>query len=308
MRALAIDLGSNSLKYTLARLDPSLPIEILEENEFITRISEGVESSGFLGEAAMSRTFEKLQDLASLSRSCGVVRCVATASLRGPQNAEAFVRRVRNALGLQIEVIDGLQEAALAFSGSGRTWAPKQVMVIDIGGRSTELVLGRFDDADQPQPSLQARVSLPLGGVRLTERFSDLERPETFGAFSNHVRSTLTQAPALPQDAVLVGVSGTILALMGLQMGVDHMIQVIKEGHGKTLQRSSIEAALRTLGPLSPAQRLRGSVIPEGRADVIVASAALLLQILAHCGRDSLFVSRFGLRMGLLQQIRAELI
>lgn len=301
MRVAAFDLGSNCLKLTIGEGTGLNDLRVLEEHAVFTRISQGLEQSGELSEPAMERT---LSALAALQARCQAheveaTRCVATAGLRGPANAQDFLDRARSALGLSIEIIDGDTEAALSFRASAQSFGPGPVAVFDPGGRSTEIILG-------VGPRIEAKVSMSLGSVAATERFlpsecpsdQELERLRTF------IRATLdAQAPSIPAEATMVGVSGTVVALLGHGLGIDRMDQLLPDVEARVLTSSMIAASLEKLRRLPVQDRLWGDVIPEGRADVIVAGAALVQATMDHYGRSELRVSNRGVRYGVIAEM-----
>lgn len=295
----AIDLGSNTVKYTLARLDGGA-LEILGQDAEITRIGQSLDANGFLLDEAMDRTFGALQRFVAHARDAGASRmaCVATAGMRGASNAQVFLDRAKAELDLDIEIIDGLREAELAFKAPAMAFGPGPLVVFDVGGRSTELIFGRAG-------GIEARISLEMGGVRLTERFlpSDPPTDAELAALDAHVKDVLQQAPEAPAGTRLVGVSGTILSLMGLQLDLDDLSEAVARGEGEALRRDAVEAAYEDLRRKTTAARIRGSVVPEGRADVIVAGIVVTRAVMDHYGVTEMTVSNRGVRFGLLYEM-----
>lgn len=313
MRVAAFDLGSNSLKLLVVERAPDGSTRRLHEEEIITRISEGVEESGRLSDGAIERTLAALVDRARLCRGLGVhrCRCVATAGLRGAAGREGFVERARLEAGVNVDIIDGDAEAALAFRASERGDGPR--LVVDVGGRSTELAYG-----EGAVPT--ATVSLPLGGVRLTERFlaTDPPNPEDLATLAAHVDHVLHRnvpqqqargAPSIEKpwfpsarsgpaskeagghDAIpVVGVSGTVVALAGLAMDEHDLSKVLDRAEGLRLSRQTIETQLQALASRPAIDRVRGNLIPAGRADVIVAGVLIVHAVLTFFGADELRV------------------
>ncbi len=310
----AIDLGSNTVKLTVAERSGSAAgsngepmgqamsqgLAVLAERVDVTRVGEDRQAGGPLRPEAMARTFSVLQAYVELARSLGAERiaCVATAGLRGAPNAEAFLQSIRTQLGLEVEVIDGLREAALAYRAPAVAYGPGPLVVFDVGGRSTEVIVGHGATIDH-------RVSLEIGGVRLTERFLPTDPPPLVEreAMAKHIAEVLTDAPAAPAEAPLIGVSGTVLSLMGLYLGLDDLARTVAEGEGGWLPRASIHEFLESLAAMKASDRRRGTLIPEGRADVIVAGTAIVLGLCDHYGRPHIRVSNRGVRFGLLAEM-----
>lgn len=279
--------------------------EVLYEDAKITRVSEGLETTGSLGPVPIERTLAQLKTYVDAARDLGArkLACVATAGLRGADGAAAFIDAAKTRTGIDVEIIDGLREAELSFSAPSARYGTGTIAVVDVGGRSTEIIIGR-------RGAIDGRVSLPLGGVRLTERFfeSDPPSPEALGACRDHVAAVLGEAPRATQSepiGALIGVSGTIMSLLGVQLGLTEMADVIAH-EGSVLRRESVRATLQTLATQPAAQRVRGSVIPSGRADVIVAAAIVVDGILEHFAATSMIASQLGVRYGLLYEMALQ--
>lgn len=294
----AIDLGSNSLKHTVARLEDGA-LSILEQGEQLVRIVEGVERRGRLGLSGIKRALAGFDHLRERFDELGVQRqkVVATASLRGMANADVVLRGAAKR-GFDIEVVDGDREAALAFAGPARRYGPGRVAVFDVGGRSTEIVVGTAD-------RIEHRVSLPLGSVLLTERHlhTDPPTPLEVEAVRQDVREVLAEAPELDPATPLVGVAGTALALFGHAQDLAFMPEVLLRAEGRRLTVLEITRSLETLRAQRTEDRYLGDVIPPRRADVIVAGAALVAGILARYRRLYFTVSSEGIRNGLLDEL-----
>lgn len=293
----ALDFGSNTLKLTVASLTPAGALEVRFEDAVITRIGEGLDKNGYLLDAAMERTLVELRRLADLARAHGAqeIAAVGTAGLRGARNAEAFLARVKAETGFEVEVIHGLREAELAFAAPSIAFGPGPVAVMDLGGRSTELAVGQG-------PRITARTSLEIGSVRLTERAlpSDPPSPAMLENAKALVREALAARPALTPDTTLVGVSGTVQALLGLELGIHDAARLADEGEGRTLHRASVEEWLQRLAVVPAAERVRGTILPPLRADVILGGMIIVLETMAAYGRDEMGVSGRGVRYGLL--------
>ena len=302
MRLAAIDLGSNTVKMTVADISLPFDTDILLERVEVTRIGEGLDRRGALLPAAIERTLAVLADLANAARQLGAekIGCVGTAGLRGASNAGDFLRRAADETGITVEVIDGAREAALAYRAPAAIFAQATtpIVVIDVGGRSTEIIVGRG-------PVATASASLEIGGVRLTERFLPSDPPTLAErqALEAHVRSVLEDAPSAPSDATVVGVSGTVLSLLGLHLGLDDMAETVRRAEQSWLPRHAVAGALEDLAARPATERRFGTVIPEGRADVIVAGTTVLLAALDRLRADRLRVTHRGVRFGLLAEM-----
>lgn len=302
-RAAAIDLGSNTIKLTVAEPGAGGQLSVLYEQIEPTRIGERLDQNGYLLNAAMERSFKALSDFVAQAakHGAGVPACVATAGMRGASNAQDFLQRAKEELGLEIEIIDGQREAELAYRAPAQAFGPGPLLVIDMGGRSTELVYGVGAE-------LKDKVSLEMGAVRLTERFTpdDPPPPEQLRALAEHARAQLQAAPKVEDEPTLVGVSGTVMSLMGLSLGHEDLKQTLAEGEGGWLSREAIVSQLNRLAPLTAAERVQGSVLPPGRADVILAGCVVLLEVLGHYGAGRMRVTGRGVRYGLLAELMVQ--
>ena len=256
-----------------------------------------------LDPAAIDRTLCALADMLTAIRGLRIddVRAVATAGLRRAQNPNAFLRRARSELDLDVHVIDGRTEAALAFAGATSGPFGDAGIVVDIGGRSTELAVGRAG-------RMERFVSLDAGTISLTEAHlpSDPPSAHELGACRRAVRAQLEAAPEAPEPsdaAPLIGVSGTVLALAGRHLGVDSMSALISAVEAAPLAQADVERQLDELAGLTAEQRIFGDVLPEGRADVIVGGAIVVCEIMRHYARSRLHVTARGLRHGLLRDL-----
>ena len=305
MRFAAIDLGSNTVKLTVADALGDNDWSVVLERAEVTRIGEGLDQSPQLRPEAIERTLRVLTMYAAELDRLGVhaVGCVATAGLRAAADAAAFIERARAETGIAIEIIDGLREAELAYRSPAAAFGPGSLVVVDVGGRSTELVVGHG-------PTIDARASLEIGGVRLTERFLPTDPPTTSErqALESHIASVLAEAPPKPPDADLVGVSGTVLSLMGIHLGLQAMDRTVRQGEGRRLPTTAIAQAIEDLAKVPAAQRVRGDVIPPGRADVIVAGATILRAICDRYGVSSVLVTHRGVRFGVLSELRGNIL
>lgn len=224
---------------------------------------------------------------------------VATSAVRDARNADAFVDRVQQAIGVTVQVVPGEEEARLALLGAleGLPDLSGAVVLFDIGGGSTEFILAR-------QRQFVAAVSLSLGVVPLAERYMaagpvDWRR---YGEMEREIRSQLgtglSNFAAGTQLDHLVGTAGTVTTLAALDQELpaydpEHV-------HGYVLERRRVERLLAHLGQLSVAERAALPCLEPGRADLIVPGTAICLTAMDHFGASAVRVSEFGLREGIL--------
>lgn len=295
-----LDVGTNSTKLIVAELFPE-PRGRYEET-IMTRLGEGMQaSSPRLREVPMRRTLDAIQYLAEKAKEYGSIKiaAVGTAALRDAGNRDEFLHRVKERAGLDLEVIGGEEEARLSYL-AGRLdpfWSQcDPLMVCDIGGGSSEVILG-----EPGSHEINSRLSVPLGAVRVTERFLKSD-PPTIAQLAAAHKAAFTACQNLPvgpigQEAVLVGVGGTVTNL-GAMDRADQKLAV--ELHGFQLRADRLEMLLERLATHSVAARREMPGLDPQRADIILGGALMLSQIMAHIGVSVVNVSTRGLKWGLL--------
>jgi len=295
MRVAAIDVGTNTALLTIAEGDRS----IVDRSE-IVRLGEGLDKSGRLKDEAIARTVAVGEEFAqAIARhGCGRVAAVTTEAVRKAANGGDFVARASAALagvGGRMQVIDGEREARLcwrAVAGSFPSLSGPRT-VLDIGGGSTELIVGERD--------VEGVISLPIGSVRLTERIVAHDPPTLAEAqtLAATVDAALASAPA--PRGTLVGIAGTVTTLAAMAQRLDSYDA--ERVHGSTLTRAEVDtlAAMLARTPLADKRRTPG--LDPKRADVIFAGAVILARVMARAGVDTCIVSDRGIRWGLIYEI-----
>lgn len=279
------------------------------ERATITRLGEGVDKTRRLDAAASERTLGCLRDYAEALRAHAVARLdvVGTSALRDAAGAAAFLDEAERVLGVRPRVIAGDEEAALTFRGalSGLD-VEGELLVFDIGGGSTELILGRADGSGLPQE----RVSLDIGSVRLFERHVNSDPPsaqELTAIEADIAQALTTAAPLLAAPAraaattILLGVAGTVTTLKAVELGLAPYDGA--RVHGAALTLSAVERLCTSLAALPFAVRKDLPGLEPKRADVIVAGALIVREILRRAGATQLIVSDRGVRFGLLERL-----
>ena len=302
MRAAAIDIGTNSVLLLIAERRGD-EIVAVEERATITRLGQGVDRTRRLSTEASERTLRCLGTYAELVRGSGaeVLDVVGTSALRDARGSEAFLSDAESLLGTRPQIIDGAEEALLSFEGALSGLAlDGAVSVCDIGGGSTELIVGSV--AGSTLGRIARSVSLDVGSVRLFERHVKSDppaRPELAKVHSE-LEAALASVPTPPRDAALVGVAGTVTTLAAIELGLAEYDAA--RIHGARLTRRAIEDLAERLAqiPLEERKRLRG-LDPE-RADVIVVGAEIAAALLRWADARELVVSSRGLRWGVVQR------
>jgi exopolyphosphatase / guanosine-5'-triphosphate,3'-diphosphate pyrophosphatase len=297
-KVAAIDIGTNTILLLIARIEDGRVVPIVEE-EGIVRLGEGLQKTGLLGKAAMGRAERTLSRYLGRCRQEGVKRlfAVGTSALREGHNADGFLRRIREKLGLAIEVISGQEEAALSYLAVARDSDDpgRTVLVVDVGGGSTELILGRGGD-------IADWMSLPAGAVRFTERFVRHD-PVTGGewtALKEAIREALAPAPQPEPPFMMVSVGGTGTTLASVELGLDAFS--MEKIHGFILTREALDRQIELYRSRPLEERRKVPGLPLARTDVILAGAAILDGAMAATGAASLQISCHGVRYGLLYQ------
>ncbi|HVH39203.1 MAG TPA: Ppx/GppA phosphatase family protein [Gemmatimonadaceae bacterium] len=299
-RIAAIDIGSNSIRQIVADVSPTGEIRIVDEMKAAPRLGSGLTVTGRLDDAHMNVAAEALVRMATLARHLGAkqIEVVATSAVREAVNGGAFLARVRRETGLKARVLQGEEEARLAFRsalahfelGRGRS------VVMDIGGGSLELVLAA-------EGLVERLRSFPFGAVRLTEQFLTGRD----GAFKKGVRKLRKVVRAAIRDALpvrdwrgaeVIGSGGTFTNLAGIflaQQGVR-----VPSVHGTRIPQAEVEHILERLVEMDQEERLHVPGLNPGRADIIVAGLAVAAEVLARVEPRDVAASAYGIREGLL--------
>ncbi|MFZ1131885.1 MAG: Ppx/GppA phosphatase family protein [Terriglobales bacterium] len=300
----AIDIGSNSVRLKISRLQAGRLKEIHEDRE-VTRLGEGVFRSGLLSPEAMSETVRVLRRFNRAVQECGTdsVKVVATAALRDARNSRTFLEWIRSTTGWTIEIVSGLEEARLIHLGiisSGRLGA-HSVLLVDLGGGSCELTLSR-------EGQLRDTVSLPLGAVRLTGEFlhHDPPRKGELKRLQEFVAREITRIQGRVKAArvgEVIATSGTAAALVGM---ASHLARPGKRRPSTYATREMIRRITKQISRLTLEQRQKVPGIGPRRAEIICAGAVAYTELLERCHLAGFRYSALGLRDGILAQMAAD--
>jgi exopolyphosphatase/guanosine-5'-triphosphate,3'-diphosphate pyrophosphatase len=303
-RLAAVDIGTNSVRLLVADVDGTSPrdakIMPLDRRMRITRLGQGVDGSRALAPEAIARTTAVLREYRDALAEYGVtrVRATATSAARDATNRDEFFTAAHDALGVTPELLSGEEEAALSFLGATADLdAPAPYLVVDIGGGSTEFVLG----TDAPV----GLVSLDMGCVRITEQFihSDPPAPEELSNAVAVVRDLVAEVPRVIPGALdaatLVGLAGTVTTVAAVEQGLPEYDP--DKIHHFRLTREAAEDVFRTLATESVEQRKHNPGLEPGRVDVIVGGAAVLVGIFRVLGFDEMLVSEADILDGLVR-------
>jgi exopolyphosphatase/guanosine-5'-triphosphate,3'-diphosphate pyrophosphatase len=278
----AIDCGTNSIKVLIGSRRPDGTLDVVLRTSEVVRLGQGVDRTGTLADEALERTFGAVDGFAAIIRDHGVdparTRFCATSATRDASNAAVFAEGVRRRLGVEPEVLSGEEEAALVFAGAVAAQSPmppEPVLVVDVGGGSTELVVGEGDD--------RHAVSMDIGSVRLHERHlhSDPPTPAEVEACVADVDQHLDEA-GIPLDTVrsVIGTSGTIKTVA---CGVIGLAGYDREAFdGAVLSNAGTAAYVDELVAMTVDERRALAYMHPGRADVIGAGALIWTRILSR--------------------------
>jgi len=301
VRVAVVDIGTNSTRLLVADVDERIgAIEPLERRSRVTRLGDGVDASGALAEAATARVFATLDEFSGLIESHGCERnlAVLTSAVRDAANGEEFAQRVREDYGLDARVLRGEQEAELTFLGAMSDRPSEQVaeptVVIDIGGGSTEFIIGHDHSAG-------FHASLPAGVVRMSERHihSDPPAPEELQELARDVRRTfLAGLPAQERAAVRQGiaVAGTATSAASIDQELEPYDP--ERVHGYRLELATVELLLARLADMGEAERREVVGLDPDRAPTIVAGMILLAEAMGAFELETLEVSDHDILYG----------
>jgi exopolyphosphatase/guanosine-5'-triphosphate,3'-diphosphate pyrophosphatase len=297
-RVAAVDCGTNTIKLLVGSVDGQRLTDVVVRETRMVRLGEGVDRTGRLSEAALGRAFAALDEYAALVGAHDVsrIRFCATSATRDAANGAVFAAGVRDRLGVSPEVITGAEEAALAFDGAIRNLRVppvEPVLVVDIGGGSTELVLGSSG-------SPEAAHSMDIGSVRLHERHLHSDPPSAaeVTACVADIDAHLDESPVpVGQARAVVGVAGTVLTVVAGALDLPaYDADAIDQS---VVPVDRIREVVDRLVAMSVAERLALGYMHPGRADVIDAGALILSRVLARARVDCLVASEADILDGI---------
>jgi len=281
-RVAAVDLGTNSTRLLVADVENGR-LDEASRRLTITRLGEGVDERRRLLPVPIARVRNCLAEYRRELESLGAERtlCIATSSVRDAENGEAFLGEVEWSYGFATRLLSGEEEAAMMIRGVTSGRPPLDgVLVVDIGGGSTELVLAETGD-------VAFSTSLDVGCVRITERFLGSDppsRPE-LAAAGAYVRSLLPELTA----TAAIGVAGTVTTLATLDLGDSEYAP--ERTHGHRMPLASVEEQLERLAAMTTDERVGVPGIEPGRAPVIVAGIVVLREVMRAYGLEEIEVS-----------------
>ncbi|MGW2340335.1 Ppx/GppA phosphatase family protein [Streptomyces sp. NPDC001661] len=311
-RVAAIDCGTNSIRLLVADANPETgELVDLDRRMTIVRLGQGVDKTGRLAPEALERTFAACREYAAIIKEHGAekLRFVATSASRDAENRDDFVSGVLNILGVEPEVITGDQEATFSFTGAtkeltGRADLDKPYLVVDIGGGSTEFVVG--DD------SVRAARSVDIGCVRMTERHlvgedgtvTDPPTPAQIEAIRQDIGEALDlvdRTVPLTEARTLVGLAGSVTTVSALALGLSEYDSTAI--HHSRISYDKVAELTDWLLASTHDQRALKPVIHPGRVDVIASGALVLRLVMERTGAREVVVSEHDILDGIAWSI-----
>ena len=296
IRIAAIDIGSNSIRQTIADVSPAGSIRVVDEMKAAPRLGAGLHRTGKLSEASVDNALAALGRMATLAEQMGAKRieAIATSAVRDALNGKAFLKLVKARTGLNVRVLNGEEEARLSFRsalahfdlGIGRA------VIMDIGGGSLELALSA-------EGLVERFISLPLGAIHMTERF--LGRDRGLMKLRKHARTELRGKLSARRwhTAQIICSGGTFTSLAAIHLARQGM-ESARTVHGTVIPRVELEHIVDVLHSMSPSERQQVPGLSAARSDIIVAGLAVASEAAARLQVRELVISGYGIREGIL--------
>ncbi|HEY2332398.1 MAG TPA: Ppx/GppA phosphatase family protein [Acidimicrobiales bacterium] len=297
----AVDCGTNSTRLLVAEVGTDGRLVELDRDTTVTRLGRGVDRTGKLAPEGIERTVTVLSGYRARLDAAGAqrVRAVATSAARDAANRSAFFGPAEGALGVELELLAGEEEGRLAFAGAtlGLTGDDGPFLVLDIGGGSTEFVVG----GDR----VEGVLSVDTGSVRLTEQWLHSDPPTAeelsmaVSVVRAHLEDVTRELPAARSARTVVGVAGTVTQIAALELGGYDRAKV----HHFHLSRAAAEDVFRTVATEPLARRLHNPGLHPDRADVIVGGCCVLVGVMRHLDLDEILVSETDILEGIARAV-----
>jgi exopolyphosphatase/guanosine-5'-triphosphate,3'-diphosphate pyrophosphatase len=300
----AIDCGTNSIRLLIAESDGHGGLVDLDRRTEIVRLGQGVDATGEFHPDALRRTFAVVDQYAELIRAAGVtseaIHFVATSAARDARNRDEFFAGIEELVGVRPDVISGDEEARLSFAGALSRIRPtaEPVLVMDVGGGSTELIVG------SAAGQVTSAISLDIGSVRLTERFlgAGPPTPAALEAARGHVDGLLdTSGVDFASVGTWVGVAGTATTLAGVHLQLEAYDRA--RVHGSTISLPKLDDLATLLSRMTVDQIKALPSMHPGRADVVTAGALIATRVAARLHVADLIVSESDILDGIALQL-----
>ena len=289
MKYAVIDIGSNSIRLLTCEFE-NQKISNSEKQIITTRLGKGVDSSGLLAEDRILDTLEALKAFVAKAEAFGAKKIIAmaTSAVRDSSNKQEFIERVYKETRLNIEVLTGDVEAEIGFLGvlKGLKKTPEKLLVIDIGGGSTELIFGDSKGIDQ-------KISVNVGAVRMTDKFfQDHQNGDALlRTYMEHLLTTLKKDYQCVQNAVAVGIGGTATTFAAMALALKTYDR--ERVHGYMVSEALIKSLNKKLSLVDLETRKKIPGLDPKRADIIIAGGIILEKIINTLGYEGMIASDF---------------
>ncbi|MEM5517111.1 Ppx/GppA phosphatase family protein [Henriciella sp. AS95] len=312
----AVDLGTNNCRLLIAAPNRG-GFSVVDSHSQIARLGEGLAETGRLSDAAMDRAFSAMEAISKKlkAKRVGRIRCIATEACRKAENGAEFIAEIRKRTGLTFKIIGPSEEARLALIGCHNLidQAAEHVLVLDIGGGSTELSLVDAKRAREnglagmlKHAPIKAWTSIPYGVVTLTEEFQHLGEAESYPAMLDAVKAHVERwaeqhnirAALESETSHIIGTSGTVTCVAGVHFGLERYRRDLVDG--KWMDRAGGLETMQALIEAGPEGRAEFATIGEDRAGLMLAGCALMEAVWSLAPHARIRVADRGLREGLL--------
>jgi exopolyphosphatase/guanosine-5'-triphosphate,3'-diphosphate pyrophosphatase len=299
MRLASIDIGTNTVLMLVADVRRDGSLDVVRDEHFIGRLGKGVDEHGIILKDTFHRVRDILSRLKNIADSLGCTYCSAwgTSALRDAKNRQEFIDFIKEELALEIRILSGTEEAELTYLGAVSEYLPhinsENYAVLDIGGGSTEIVVGSG-------AAIASSLSIDIGSVRLTERILKSNPPGCI-ALENaiqFVRDHLQNIFPLLPTTTMIGVAGTVTTAAALDLRIPEFDRNLINRHILTIE--AIDRIFQELRPLTLDQLRNYPQIHPSRADILLAGIIILKEILRKVNVSKITVSDRGLRYGIV--------
>ncbi len=293
-----IDLGSNSARMSISKIDENQKLTVIKKLRETVRLSEGTGQDNFLKEEAMVRVIEALQTFCNIAKEhkCISIAAVATAAVRNAANKQMFLSRVEKATGIKLEVISGEDEAYYSYLAVSETVGITDGVIFDTGGGSTEITLVK-------DGKVKHSISLPLGAVVLTERMAHSNQMELYRYVASYIGaiSWLDECESLD----LYGIGGSVRTLAMISKG---RLLTTDEADKVKISYSSVAKIYQNIFNTKPEKRRDIKGMDVSRADIILAGLTPAKVLMDMTGSKSLTICGAGVKEGVLFRMKNEIL
>ena len=300
MKIGTIDIGTNSMRLLVANYNDG-KLENRKKHINTTRIGQGVDQDGYIKEDAMRRNLEALEKFAKICKDeeCVSVYCMGTSALRDSKNGNEFVEQAKNRTGIDVDIISGKEESNLGFRGvlEGLE-ANNSILVIDIGGGSTEFIVG-------DREGIKFSKSENVGALRMTEKFlkqdpiKEIEFENMSKFIYDEIKETLDYIKSMNIEKI-VGIGGTITSLSAMNQKLE--VYSMKKIHNSEVTVEEIEEILQNLKQMTLNDKKTIKGLQAKRADIIIAGVEILKIIIENLEIKKIIVSEYDNLEGLMCQ------